>query len=110
MQASQRDSKTFHKLIKRQRSNHVTNTDVLYIGNKKYEGDNILKAWTIHFENLGTPKYDEEIFDLERFRLAKLQNEVISEDHLPKKEIKQTTSKEVKTAIKNLSTGKASDD
>jgi hypothetical protein len=58
MQASQRDSKTFHKLIKRQRSNHVTNTDVLYIGNKKYEGDNILKAWTIHFENLGTPKND----------------------------------------------------
>jgi len=41
MQASQRDSKTFHKLVKRQRSNHVTNTDVLYIGNKKYEGDRV---------------------------------------------------------------------
>jgi hypothetical protein len=41
----------------------------------------------------------------ERFRLPKLQNEVISEDHLPKKEIKQTTSKEVKTAIANLITG-----
>lgn len=42
--------------------------------------------------------------------MPKLQNEVISEDHLPKKEIKQTTSKEVKTAIANLITGKASDE
>ena len=42
--------------------------------------------------------------------MPKLQNEVISEDHLPKKESKQTTSKEVKTAITNLITRKASDE
>ncbi|VDI16250.1 Hypothetical predicted protein [Mytilus galloprovincialis] len=110
MQASEKDSKTFHKLIKQQRSNHSSNTDVLYIGNEKFEGESILKAWTIHFEKLGTPNHDKNIFDLERFHLAKLQNDIIFENQHSKKEIKQATPEEVKSAIKNLSTGKTSDE
>ncbi|CAC5376143.1 COLEC12 [Mytilus coruscus] len=110
MQTSEKDSKTFHKLIKQQRSNHPLNTDILYIGNTKYEGENILEAWSIHFEKLGTPNYDKNIFDLERFRLAKLQNDIILKNQYSKKEIKQTTPEEVKTAIKNLKTGKTSDE
>ncbi|VDI16009.1 Hypothetical predicted protein [Mytilus galloprovincialis] len=115
MQASEKDSKIFHKLIKQQRSNHQSNTDILYIGNTKYEGENILQAWSIHFEKHGTPNYEKNIFDLERFRLAKLQNDIIlknqhSKKKEKKKEIKQTTPEEVKTAIKNLSIGKTSDE
>ncbi|CAC5403629.1 unnamed protein product [Mytilus coruscus] len=110
MQASEKDSKTFHKLIKQQRSYHPSNTDILYIGNTKYKGENVLEAWSIHFGKLGTLNYDKKYFDLERFRLAKLQNDIILKNQHSKKEIKQTTTEEVKTAIKNLSTGKTSDE
>ncbi|CAC5391389.1 unnamed protein product [Mytilus coruscus] len=110
MQASEKDSKTFHKLIKQQRSNHPFNTDILYIGNTKYEGENILEAWSIHFEKLGTPNYDKNIYDLERLRLAKLRNDIILKNQYSKKEIEQTNPEEVKTAIKNLNTGKTSDE
>lgn len=115
MQASKKDSKTFRKLIKQQRSNHQSNTDILYIGNTKYEGEDILQAWSIHFEKHGTPNYEKNIFDLDRFRLAKLQNDIILKNQHSKKkkkkeEIKQTTLEKVKPAIKNLSIGNTSDE
>ncbi|CAG2184470.1 unnamed protein product [Mytilus edulis] len=110
MQASQKDSKTFHKLVKQQRSKHDTNTDILYIGNKAFEGEKILSAWQTHFETLGTPNFDENIFDLERLELAKLQNKIIPELDIQNKEITKATPTEIESAIRKLNTGKASDE
>ncbi|VDI10792.1 Hypothetical predicted protein, partial [Mytilus galloprovincialis] len=110
MQASQKDSKTFHKLVKQQRSKHDTNTDILYIGNKAFEGEKILSAWQTHFETLGTPNFDENIFDLERLELAKLQNNIIPELDIQNKEITKATPTEIESAIRKLNTGKASDE
>ncbi|CAC5406773.1 unnamed protein product [Mytilus coruscus] len=110
MQASQKDSKTFHKLVKQQRSKHDTNTDILYIGNQAFEGENILSAWQKHFETLGTPNFDENIFDLEHLKLSKLQNKIILEQDLQNKEITKATPTEIESAIRKLNTGKASDE
>jgi hypothetical protein len=52
MEASQDDSKTFHKLLRMQRSNSAINTDTLVIDNVEYNPNNIMEAWRIHFENL----------------------------------------------------------
>jgi hypothetical protein len=65
MEASQDDSKTFHKLLRMQRSNSAINTDTLVIDNVEYNQNNIMEAWRIHFENLATPNLDENKFDLE---------------------------------------------
>ncbi|VDI11338.1 Hypothetical predicted protein [Mytilus galloprovincialis] len=110
MQASQKDSKTFHKLVKQQRYKHDTNTDILYIGNKAFEGEKILSAWQTHFETLGTPNFDENIFDLERLELSKLQNNIIPELDIQKEEITKATPTEIESAIRKLNTGKASDE
>ncbi|CAC5396047.1 unnamed protein product [Mytilus coruscus] len=110
MQVSQKDSKTFHKLIKKQRSKLDINTDILYIGNQTFEGENILSAWQTHFETLGTPNFDENIFDLERLKLSKLQNKIISELDLQNKEITKATPTEIESVIRKLNTGKASDE
>ncbi|VDI00229.1 Hypothetical predicted protein [Mytilus galloprovincialis] len=102
MQASQKDSKTFHKLVKQQRSKHDTNTDILYIGNKAFEGEKILSAWQTHFETLGTPNFDENIFDLERLELSKLQNNIIPELDIQNKEITKATPTEIESAIRKI--------
>ena len=110
MTASQNDSKTFHKLIRSQRSNHCTYTDVIYIGDKKYEGDSIIKGWECHFEMLGTPNFEEK-FDLEGYHIAGMQNKIIEEnEECKQKKIEPTTNEEVENAIKNLNTGKAADE
>ncbi|CAG2242260.1 unnamed protein product [Mytilus edulis] len=108
--AFKKDSKTFHKLVKQQRSKHDTNTDILYIGNKAFEGEKILSAWQTHFETLGTPNFDENIFDLERLELSKLQNNIIPELDIQNKEITKATPTEIESAIRKLNTGKASDE
>jgi hypothetical protein len=42
MEASQDDSKTFHKLLRMQRSNWAINTDTLVIDNVEYNQNNIM--------------------------------------------------------------------
>ncbi|CAG2256242.1 unnamed protein product [Mytilus edulis] len=110
IQASQKDSKTFHKLVKQQRSKHDTNTDILYIGNQAFEGEKILSAWQTHFETLGTPNFDENIYDLEHLEFSKLQNNLIPELDVQNKEITKATPTEIESAIRKLNTGKASDE
>ncbi|CAG2185247.1 unnamed protein product [Mytilus edulis] len=92
------------------RSKHDTNTDILYIGNQAFEGEKILSAWQTHFETLGTPNFDENIFDLERLELSKLQNNIIPELDIQNKEITKATPTEIESAIRKLNTGKASDE
>jgi hypothetical protein len=77
METSQDDSKTYHKLLRIQRSNSAINTDTLVIDNVEYNQNNIMEAWRIHFENLATPNLDENKFDLERNSLCTIQNDII---------------------------------
>ncbi|CAG2189456.1 unnamed protein product [Mytilus edulis] len=86
-------------------------TQIYYIlGNKAFEGEKILSAWQTHFETLGTPNFDENIFDLERLELSKLQNNIIPELDIQKEEITKATPTEIESAIRKLNTGKASDE
>ncbi|CAC5384475.1 unnamed protein product [Mytilus coruscus] len=57
-----------------------------------------------------TPNFDENIFDLERLKLSKLQNKIIPELDLQNKEITKATPTETESAIWKLNTGKASDE
>ncbi|VDI16632.1 Hypothetical predicted protein [Mytilus galloprovincialis] len=59
---------------------------------------------------LGTPNFDENIFDLERLELSKLQNNIIPELDIQNKEITKATPTEIESAIRKLNTGKASDE
>jgi hypothetical protein len=45
MQASENDSKTFHKLIRMQRSNSNINTDILILDGTKYTEDELIDGW-----------------------------------------------------------------
>jgi hypothetical protein len=47
MQASENDSKTFHKLIRMQRSNSNINTDILILDGTKYTEDELMDGWKI---------------------------------------------------------------
>jgi hypothetical protein len=55
MQASENYSKSFHKLIRMQRSNSNINTDILILDGTKYTEDGLMDGWKIHFEKLATP-------------------------------------------------------
>jgi hypothetical protein len=110
MEASQDDSKTFHKLLRIQRSNSAINTDTLVIDNVEYNQSNIMEAWRIHFENLATPSLDENKFDLERNSLCIIQNDIIAEVTANKVQIPPATEAEVKQAIRKLNNGKAADE
>ena len=110
MEASQDDSKTFHKLLRMQRSNSAINTDTLVIDNVEYNQNNIMEAWRIHFENLATPNLDENKFDLERNSLCTIQNDIIAEVTANKVKIPPATEAEVKQAIRKLNNGKAADE
>lgn len=111
MLASSSDSKTFHKLIRQQRSIKPSDTSVLYINEKQYEEEEMLSAWKIHFDALATPTYDTEIFDLEQYNLAKMQNDIISELNKDVNEkITPTSVAEVEKAIDRLNSGKAMDE
>jgi hypothetical protein len=63
MQASENDSKTFHKLIRMQRSNSNINTDILILDGTKYTEDELMDGWKIHFEKLATPSMNDS-FDV----------------------------------------------
>ena len=110
MVASQDDSKTFHKLLRMQRSNSAIKTDTLVIDNVKYNQSNIMEAWRIHFENLATPNLDEDKFDLEQNSLCTIQNDIIAEVIANKVKIPPATEAEVKQAIRKLNNGKADDE
>lgn len=94
MKASESDSKTFHKLIRIQRSNTVVGTDTLTIDDNKYSGEQLMDAWKIHFETLATPVM-KECFDSERLTLSRLQNKMIGNDEKQKTPIPQTTRTEI---------------
>jgi thioester reductase-like protein len=108
MEASQDDSKTFHKLLRMQRSNSAINTDTLVIDNVEYNQNNIMEAWRIHFENLATPNLDENKFDIERNSLCTIQNDIIAE--VTANKVKIPPEAEVKQAIRKLNNGKAADE
>ena len=110
MEASQDDSKTFHKLLRMQRSNSAINTDTLVIDNVENNQSNIMEAWRKHFENLATPSLDENKFDLERNSLCTIQNDIIAEVTANKVKIPPATEAEVKQAIRKLNNGKAADE
>ena len=109
MQASENDSKTFHKLIRMQRSNSNINTDILILDGTKYTEDELMDGWKIHFEKLATPSMNDS-FDVERQNLCKLQNYIISTSTNTKIPITPTTCKEVMNAVGKLNTGKSADE
>ena len=100
MQASENASKTFHKLIRMQRSNSNINTDILILDGTKYTEDELMlmDGWKIHFEKLKTPSMNDS-FDVERQNLCKLQNYIISTSNNTKIPITPTTCKEAMNAI-----------
>ena len=101
MEASQDDSKTFHKLLRIQRSNSAINTDTLVIDNFEYNQSNIMDSMT--------PNLYENKFDLERNSLCTIQNDIIAEVTANKVKIPPATEAEVKQAIRKLNNGKAAD-
>ena len=109
MQASENDSKTFHKLIRMQRSNSNINTDILILDGTKYTEDELMDGWKTHFEKLATPSMNDS-FDVEWQNLSKLQNYIITTSNNIKIPITPTTGKEVMNAIEKLNTGKSADE
>ena len=67
MQASENDSKTFHKLIRMQRSNSNINTDILILDGTKYTEDELMDGWKIHFEKLATPSMNDS-FPIQKYQ------------------------------------------
>ena len=56
--AQTHNKKVFYQMIRKQRNNRNIIIDDLYFGNNNYDGDNILKGWHEHFQNLAQPADD----------------------------------------------------
>jgi hypothetical protein len=51
-------------MIRKQRNNRNVIIDDLYVGNNNYDGDNILKGWHEHFQNLAQPADDPSYYNI----------------------------------------------
>jgi len=111
MDASENDSKTFSKLINKQRTNDYKGTGSLIVnGENVTKTEDILEQWKHHFQKLAIPNFITE-FDLERLTLVEMQNKVIEEQQLTiGKRIQPVTITEVLNAITNMKSGKARDE
>ena len=64
MEATKDDKLLFYKLIQKQRSNKLTNTDILVInGNQVVGDDQVMLGFKEHFENLATPQEETDFCD-----------------------------------------------
>ena len=107
MDASENDSKTFSKLINKQRTNDYKDTGSLIVNGKNVtKTEDILEQWKHHFQKLPIPNLITE-FDLERLTLVEMQNKIIEEQQL---RIQPVNITEVLNTIKNMKSGKARDE
>ena len=68
MEASERDTKLFHRLVNRQRARPTTATEILYFNGSALTGtEEIVAGFSSHFKDLPTPTSDEA-FDSDYFR------------------------------------------
>lgn len=111
MDASENDTKTFSKLINKQRTNDYKDTGSLIVnGENVTKTEDILEQWKHHFQKLAIPNIITE-FDLERLTLVEMQNKVIEEQQLTiGKRMQPVTITEVLNAITNMKSGKARDE
>ncbi|CAG2236421.1 unnamed protein product [Mytilus edulis] len=111
MQASQNDSKLFHKLVNGQRkcNNNLTDT-MVFKGIEESDPELMMSGWKDYFENLY--KLDNlnnnQNFCTEKLRVIEVQNKIIEELETERNiEIDNTNVLEVQEVIKALKTGKS---
>lgn len=111
MDASENDTKTFSKLINKQRTNVYKDTSSLIVNWETVtKTKDILEQWKHHFQKLAIPNLITE-FDLERLTLVEMQNKIIEEQQLTiGKRIQPVNITEVLNTIKNMKSGKARDE
>lgn len=112
MEASEGDSKLFHKLINKQRKsgNSTASTGTLIVNNQELsDRDSILEGWRTHFTQLATPDLSSPNFNLERLTLSTLQNSLLDDREAYGDPIPTIKEDEVASAIKKLKTGKSAD-
>ncbi|CAG2236429.1 unnamed protein product [Mytilus edulis] len=111
MQASQNDSKLFHKLVNGQRkcNNNLTDT-MVFKGIEESDPELMMSGWKDYFENLY--KLDNlnnnQNFCTEKLIVIEVQNKIIEELETERNiEIDNTNVLEVQEVIKALKTGKS---
>lgn len=106
MNAKQRDSKIFHKLVNAQRKSKRNGISDLCVEDKTYSTrEEILQGWNEHFSKLATP----ETTDLKSDTNKKFDIDIIEEICKENAEPLVFTSEEVDKAINQLNTNKAPD-
>ena len=106
MEAKKYGSKTFHKLVNKQRGSNSAIITELHVNAKCYAGEkNVIDGFKCHFENLATIKHDPD-YDKEFFSLVDYDYDVISE-LTSLKEIHSITSEELINAMNSLNKGKS---
>ena len=108
MEAKCYDSKTFHKLVKKNRGSNSVAISDLNVQNKCYSGEeNVIDGFKYHFESLATMKDDPD-YDIEFNNLVDYDYDIISE-LTPLKKIPGVSHEEFENAIKSLNKGKSPD-
>ncbi|VDI03339.1 Hypothetical predicted protein [Mytilus galloprovincialis] len=111
MQASQNDSKLFHKLVNGQRKcNNILTDTMVFKGIEESDPELMMSGWKDYFENLY--KLDNlnsnQNFCTEKLRVIEVQNKIIEELETERNiEIDNTNVLEVQEVIKALKTGKS---
>ena len=102
--AQTHNKKVFYQMIRKQRNNRNVIIDDLFVGNNNHDGDNILKGWHEHFQNLAQPADDPSYNNQYKQQCQTDYNNIndIYKNIPPK--IK--TMEELENAIKVINTGK----
>jgi len=105
--AQTHNKKVFYQMIRKQRNNRNVVIDDLYVGNNNYDGDNILKGWHEHFQNLAQPADDPSYNNQYKQQCQTDYNNIKDiYKNIPPKII---TMEELENAIKAINTGKSED-
>ena len=111
MNASEQDTKLFHRLVRKQRARPSTATETLkYDGNTLSGAEEIAAGFSSHFRDLATPAPNAS-FDGEYFRQVQYDALVI-EDLCNRQSIssfKPVTANEISSIIRSFRNGKAQD-
>lgn len=100
-QAAENDSKLFHKLLQRRRTQELGQTAIWVNGELSTNQEIIRQDWANYYEELSTPKQDHTAFDRVRALLKQKAN-------MDRRDI-QISSASLNKAIQQLATGKAAD-
>ena len=103
--AQTHNKKVFYQMIRKQRNNRNVIINDLYVDNNNYDGDNRLKGWHEHFQNLAQPA-DDPSYNNQYKQQCQTDYSNIKDiyKNIPPKII---TMEELENAIKAINTGKS---